>query len=234
MKRELVEAIGTGFVVTASVGAMLLPALAPSAQAGAALGAALASGLALAAASSAFRGGQFHPVHTLALWAAGKAPWRRSVGAVFAQLAGACVAVGLVLFLLKSKREGYDVQALGLAASGYGEHSPGRFDWLGVLVAEATLGFVFGLLAIASTRIDRGQAGEPARERAPWVLGGAYAAINLVLWPIAGGALHPAQSVAAAAFTGGPALTEVWLFASIPLLGALIAGFASRWLLREE
>jgi glycerol uptake facilitator-like aquaporin len=217
--------------VTASVGVLVLPALAPAAQATGALGGALASGCALAAVLWAFRGAHCQPVFTIALWAAGKAPWRRSASSILAQLAGACVAVGLILFLLKSKREGYDVQALGLGASGYGERSPGHFDWLGVLVAEAVLGFVLGLFAVA---VQPHESRADIHARGPWVLGAAYAAINLVLWPVAGGALHPAQSVVTAAFTGGRALPDVWLFAGIPLAGALLAGLASRWLLREE
>lgn len=228
MKRELVEAIGTAFVVTATVGASVLPALAPAASAAGALGSALASGCALAAVSAAFGWSQFHPVATVASWAAGKAPWRRSLSAVLAQLAGACVAVGLLVFLLKSKREGYDVQALGLGASGYGERSPGHFDWIGVLVAEALLGFLFGFVAVAV------QAKEGLVARSPWVLGLAYAACNLALWPVTGGALHPAQSVATAVFSGGRALSDLWLFVAIPLAAALVAGFASRWLLRED
>lgn len=228
MKRELVEAIGTAFVVTATVGAAVLPALAPSASATGALGSALASGCALAAVSAAFARGQFHPVAAVALWAAGKSPWRRTSSAVLAQLLGACVAVALLVFLLKSKREGYDVQALGLGASGYGERSPGHFDWIGVLVAEALLAFLLGFLAVGV------QSKDALAARGPWVIGLAYAACNLALWPVAGGALHPAQSVATALFSGGRALSDLWLFVAIPLAAALAAGFASRWLLREE
>lgn len=230
MKRELVEAIGTAFVVTATVFAAVLPALAPAPSATTALGSALASGCALAAVTAAFGRGQlaFHPVFAAALWAAGKAPWRRTSRALLAQLLGACVAVALLVFVLKSRREGYDVQALGLGASGYGERSPGRFDWIGVLVAEALFGSVLGLLAVAV------QPKEGPAARGPWVLGLAYAASNLALWPVAGGAIHPAQSVATAVFTGGRALPDLWLFVSIPIGAALVAGFAWRWLSREE
>lgn len=232
MKRELVEAIGTAFVVLTSVGAQL--ASAPSASAPG-VGAALASGLALAAMLSAFRRGQdgFHPVTTVALWAAGRAPWRRSLSALAAQLAGAVVAVGLLLFVLKSRREGYDVQALGIGAAGIGERSPGHFDWLGVLVAEVALAFVLGLVAVALRPKEARGESAAVSERAPWALGAAYVAANLLLVPVAGAALHPAQNAACAAFGGARAVSDLWLFVSMPVLGALLAGVGARWLLRQ-
>ena len=232
MKRELVEAIGTAFVVLATAGAQLASAPGPTAAAATVVPAALAAGLGLAATLSVFRRGQdgFHPVLTLASWAAGRSSWRRAASAIGAQLAGAFVAIALVLFVLKSKREGYDVQALGLGAAGIGDRSPGHFDWLGVGVAELSVGFVLGLFAVAVTPIE-GRA-EPGGERASWALGAAVVVANLLLLPIAGGAFHPAQNLASAAFSGSRAISDLWLFLAMPGLGGVLAGVSSRWLLR--
>lgn len=231
MKRELVEAIGTAFVVLATAGVQVTTTSGAASGAGA-LPAALAAGLGMAAVLAVFRRGQdgFHPVLTLACWAAGRSSWRRAASALGAQAAGACIAVGLLLFVLKSKREGYDVQALGLGAAGVGDRSPGHFDWLGVLAAELAIGFVVGLFAVAVVPVE-GRA-EPGSERAPWALGAALVVANLLIVPIAGGVFHPAQNLACAVFSGSHAVSDLWLFLAMPGLGALFAGVSSRWLLR--
>ena len=217
MKRELVTAIGTAFLVTTSVGAALLHGSMG------ALAGALAAGFALVTLSLAFPRASFHPLGDAAAWAAGKLPWRRAGASLLAQLLGAIAGVAVILFLLKSKREGYDVQALGVGAAGIGEHSPAHFDWLGVVMAESCLGFVFGL--VAATRRDASQ---------PWLLGLTFAACNLVALPMTGGSLHPAQNVASALFTGGRVVADLWAVALVPLAAAALGGLGSRWLLRED
>ena len=59
----------------------------------------------------------------------------------------------------------------------------------------------------------------------------AYGAAHLVLIPISGGGLNPARSLGSPIFSTD-ALTKVWVFVLVPLLGALAAVFV--WLMIDE
>ena len=63
-----------------------------------------------------------------------------------AQVAGAIVAAGLLVILLRGQPQGYDPSVGGLAANGFGEHSPAHFRLLAVFLAET-----FGTMILVTT-----------------------------------------------------------------------------------
>ena len=52
--------------------------------------------------------------------------------------------------------------------------------------------------------------------------------IHLISIPVTNTSVNPARSTATAVFVGGWALQQLWLFWVAPVIGAAIAGFASK------
>src|SRR4051812_19044662 len=53
--------------------------------------------------------------------------------------------------------------------------------------------------------------------------------VHLFLIPVTNASVNPARSTGPALFAGGAYVAQLWLFWAAPILGALIAGFVSRW-----
>ena len=54
-------------------------------------------------------------------------------------------------------------------------------------------------------------------------IGWALAIVNIVMIPIDGASVNPARSFGPAIFTGGEALSQIWVYILAPLIGGLIA-----------
>ncbi|EHC18518.1 major intrinsic protein [Fischerella thermalis JSC-11] len=107
----------------------------------------------------------------------------------------------------------------GLAANGYGEHSPGNFSLLACFLAELVLTFMFLVIILGAT--DR----RAPQGFAPIAIGLALTLIHLISIPVTNTSVNPARSLGPAVFVGGWALQQLWLFWVAPLLGGLLAGF---------
>jgi aquaporin Z len=138
-----------------------------------------------------------------------------------AQLVGAIVAAGL-LALIASGKAGFDVAASGLAANGYGAHSPEHYSLQSGLIIEfvLTLGFVVVILGSTDTRAPAGFA--------PIAIGLALTLIHLIAIPVTNTSVNPARSTGPALFVGGWALAQLWAFWAAPLAGALGGGAVYR------
>lgn len=185
------------------------------------LGVALAFGLTvltMAYAVGHVSGGHFNPAVTLGVAAAGRFPWRDTVGYIATQLVGAAAAAG-VLFVVASGRDGFSASESGFATNGYGDRSPGGYGLLAALVIELVLTAVFLLviLGVTDTRAPKGFA--------PLAIGLALTLIHLVSIPVTNTSVNPARSLGPALFAGGEALGQLWLFVVAPVAGALVAGF---------
>lgn len=78
------------------------------------------------------------------------------------------------------------------------------------------------------------QSGAPAGW-AGLAIGLTLAAIHLVGIKVTGVSVNPARSLGPALFTGGPALSQLWVFLVAPLAGGPLAGaLNARGLLRAE
>jgi aquaporin Z len=69
---------------------------------------------------------------------------------------------------------------------------------------------------------------------APLTIGLALTLIHLISISVTNTSVNPARSTGPAPFVGDWALGQLWLFWLAPILGALVAGAAYRWLAAAE
>lgn len=185
------------------------------------LGVALAFGLTVLTGVYAFgtiSGGHFNPAVTLGAVLARRVEWAAVVPYWISQVVGGLVA-GVVIYVIASGKDGWSATG-NMAANGYGEHSPGGYSLLAVLLAEVILTAVFLLVILGSTddRAPKGFAGLS--------IGLTLTLIHLISIPISNTSVNPARSTAVAFFNGNGAPAQLWAFWLAPLVGAAIAGLA--------
>ena len=177
-KRLAAEFFGTFWLVLGGCGSAVLAAAFPELGIGF-VGVALAFGLTvltMAYAVGHISGGHFNPAVTLGLLAAGRIDGKDVAPYILTQVLGAIAAAG-VLYLIASGKAGFDVSA-GFATNGYGEHSPGGFSFLSVVVTEFVL-TAFFLLIILGVTDKKAPAGF-----APLAIGFALVLIHLISIPV--------------------------------------------------
>ena len=182
-------------------------------------GVALAFGLTvvtMAYAVGHISGGHFNPAITIGLAAGKRFEWREVPAYVVTQVVGAIVAAG-VLLVIANGTDGFDIDN-GFATNGYGDHSPGGYSLLAVIVAEVVLTafFLYVILGVTDTAAPKGFA--------PLAIGLALTLIHLISIPVSNTSVNPARSIGPAVFAGGAALTQLWVFLVAPVVGGLIAG----------
>ena len=215
MKRYIAELVGTFVLVMGGCGSAVLA----GSHIGFA-GVALAFGLSLLAmvyAIGPISGCHVNPAVTLGLLFSGKFEVRHVPGYIIAQIIGAIIAAGVILIIAKGAPGGYDPSVGGLAADGYGAHSPGGYGMMAGFVAEVVLTFflVFTILGATDVKAPVGFAGIP--------IGLVLTLIHLVGIPVTNTSVNPARSIGPAVFVGGWALGQLWLFIVAPIIGAAIA-----------
>ncbi len=229
MSRRLVaEAIGTFWLVLGGCGSAVLAAGVPNVGIGYA-GVAFAFGLTVVTGAYAFApisGAHFNPAVTLGFWAGGRFPFADVIPYWIAQVAGALIAAA-VLFAIASGMPNFDVTA-GFASNGYAEHSPQGFSLAAALICETVMTFMFVLIILNVTATDA------AQPFAPLAIGLALTIIHLVSIPVTNTSVNPARSTGVAVFQGTWAVSQLWAFWVAPFAGALLAGWANRWLRAER
>src|SRR6185503_6415300 len=116
------------------------------------LGVALAFGLTvltMAYALGHVSGCHLNPAVTCGLVVGGRFKAADAVPYIVAQTLGA-VAAALLLYVIASGRAGFDL-AGGLAANGYGAHSPGGYSLTSGFVTEIVMTFMFLLIILGAT-----------------------------------------------------------------------------------
>ncbi|NKZ13074.1 aquaporin Z [Mycolicibacterium septicum] len=189
------------------------------------LGVALAFGLTVLTGVYAFgtiSGGHFNPAVTLGAALARRVEWAAVVPYWISQVVGGLVA-GVVIYVIASGKDGWSATG-NMAANGFGEHSPGGYSLVAVLLAEVILTAVFLLVILGSTddRAPKGFAG--------LAIGLTLTLIHLISIPISNTSVNPARSTAVAFFNGNGAPAQLWAFWLAPLVGAAIAGLAYSFL----
>jgi aquaporin Z len=231
MGRKLTaEFIGTFVLVFGGCGSAVFAAAFPEVGIGL-VGVSIAFGLTVlgcAYALGGVSGCHLNPAVSVGLAVAGRFPAKELPGYIVAQLLGAVAAAGLLLALLKGTPAGYDAAVGGLAANGWGEHSPGKYSMLSGLIAEVVLTFIFLTVIIGATskHAPVGFAGI--------AIGLTLTLVHLVGIPITNLSVNPARSTGPALFVGGWALQQLWLFWIAPLVGAALAGGLGRFLHSAE
>lgn len=174
--------------------------------------------LVMAAGVGHVSGGHFNPAVSVGAAVAGRFGGGQLVGYVVAQLLGALLAA-LALWVILSGVPSFEASG-NFGQNSYGQQAASGIAWGAAFFAEAlaTAVFLTVILAVTDGR-------NPARAAAPVAIGLALAGIHLVLIHLTGTSVNPARSIASAAFAGGDALAQVWLFVAAPLAGAAAAGF---------
>lgn len=220
------EFIGTFWLVFGGCGSAVLAAAFPDVGIGL-LGVSFAFGLTvvtMAYAIGHISGCHLNPAVSIGLATAGRFKPAHVLPYIVAQVLGAIVAAA-VLYLIASGRPGFSLDG-GLAANGYGAHSPGGYSLVAGLVAEIvlTMMFLFVILGATDDRSPRGFA--------PLAIGFALTLIHLVGIPVTNLSVNPARSTGPAVLVGGWALTQLWLFWVAPIAGAVLGAVAYGWVAR--
>jgi aquaporin Z len=227
-QRLTAEFLGTLWLVLGGCGSAVLAAAFPQVGIGL-LGVSFAFGLSvltMAYAVGHVSGGHFNPAVTIGLCTARRFLARDVIPYIVAQVAGAIVAAG-VLYLIASGKAGFDVSA-GLASNGYADHSPGAYSLVSALIVEVVFTFFFLIVILGATDKRAPQAA------AGLAIGLALTLIHLVTIPVTNTSVNPARSTGPAIFVGGWAIRQLWLFWVAPIVGAVLAGLAHRFLAEEH
>jgi aquaporin Z len=229
-KRLTAELIGTFILVFGGCGSAVFAAGFPHVGIGL-LGVSLAFGLTVLGCAYAVghvSGCHLNPAVSIGLATAKRFAWKDVPLYIVAQLVGGILASAVLLTLLRGQPEGYDAAISGLAANGYGEHSPGHYGLTAALIAEVVLTFIFLTVILGSTakKAVAGFAGIP--------IGLTLTLVHLVGIPITNLSVNPARSTGPALFVGGWAVEQLWLFWVAPIAGAVLAGVVASWLHEDE
>lgn len=227
-RRLSAEAVGTFWLVFGGCGSAVLAAAYPGLGIGF-LGVALAFGLTvvtMAYAVGPISGGHFNPAVTVGLFVGGRFPAKSILPYVAAQLVGAIVAGG-VLYLIASGKSGFDASA-GFTSNGYGEHSPGQYSLVSAIACEWVLTAFFLIVILGAT--DQ----LAAQGFAPLAIGLALTLIHLISIPVTNTSVNPARSTGVAVFQGTWALSQLWVFWLVPILGGITGALIYRHLLQKK
>jgi aquaporin Z len=226
-QRSAAEFLGTFWLVLGGCGSAVLSAAFPHVGIGL-LGVAFAFGLTvltMAYAIGHISGCHLNPAVTLGLVVGGRFRAAELPAYVIAQVLGAILAAA-VLYLIASGRAGFELSG-GLAANGYGEHSPGGYTLAAGALSEVVMTFMF-LMVILGATDARAFLGF-----APIAIGLCLTLIHLISIPVTNTSVNPARSTGPALIVGGWALQQLWLFWVAPPVGAALAGVVYRWLAGE-
>jgi aquaporin Z len=228
MNRYLAELIGTFWLVLGGCGSAVLAAAFPGVGIGL-LGVSLAFGLTvmtMAYAVGGISGGHFNPAVTVGLATAGRFKWSDAPAYIISQIIGGLLGA-LVLYIIVSGKADFTGVG-GFASNGYGESSPGKYSMLSGLVTEVvmTAMFIFIILRVTLKSAPAGFA--------PISIGLALTLIHLISIPVTNTSVNPARSIGVAAFAGGPALQQLWLFIVAPIVGAIIGAVVHKALGSED
>ena len=219
LQRGFAEMVGTFWLTFGGCGSAVLAAAFPDVGIGL-LGVSLAFGLTVVTMAYAIghsSGCHLNPAVTIGLWAGGRFDGRDIPLYVAAQVIGAVIAA-VVLFYIAGGKPGFDLAVNGLAANGFGEGSPGKYDMGAALAIEVLLTGMFLWIIMGSTD------GRAPKGFAPIAIGLALTLIHLISIPVTNTSVNPARSTGPALMVGGLALQQLWLFWVAPIVGALVGG----------
>jgi aquaporin Z len=218
------ELVGTFWLVFGGCGSAVISAAFPDVGIGL-VGVSLAFGLTvltMAYAIGHISGCHLNPAVSVGLAAARRFNPAHVPAYVVAQVAGAIIAAFL-LSVIAGGRPGFALSD-GLAANGYGTHSPGGYSLMAGGLMEIILTMMFLLIILGATD-DRAPRGF-----APIAIGLGLTLIHLIGIPVTNLSVNPARSTGPAVIVGDWALGQLWLFWLAPLAGAVLGAAIYAWL----
>ena len=210
------EVIGTFWLVFCGVGSALL-----AGKHVGVLGVSIAFGLSvvtMAYAIGHISGAHLNPAVSIGCAVAGRLPMKELGSYIAAQLIGGVIA-SIVLVLIARGEHGFAYAHFQDVSNGYGDHSPGGYGLVSVLVMETVMTFIFLIVILGATS----KASSPGM--AGLAIGLCLALIHIVSIPVSNTSVNPARSLASAFVGRGWAIEQLWLFVLAPIVGAALAGF---------
>jgi aquaporin Z len=195
------------------------------------LGVALAFGFSLLIAAYAIgpiSGCHINPAVTLGSWLAGKTQTALLPSYLAGQIVGALVG-GLVLFVITGTVDGFDADVATFAVNGWGDLSPGGFDFWAMVLTEIVMTAVLVFVVLSTTRAGYSFAGIAGLH-----VGVTLAVIHLISIPVDNTSVNPVRSLAVAVFAGGDAIEQLWAFIVFPLAGAVLGWLAHQALTTDD
>ncbi len=229
MNKYVAEFIGTAVLVLFGCGAAVLTGYG-SAPIGM-LAIAFAFGLAVTSMAYGIghvSGCHINPAVTVGVWAAGRIPASEVPLYWIAQVLGGIAGAGILYIIASGKLAGFDAATAGLGQNGWGEGYGGSYGIGAAIVAELVGTFVFLVVILGSTS----KAG--ITQAAGLAIGLSLVMIHIVFIPVTGVSVNPARSIGPALFVGGKALSQLWLFIVVPMVGAFLAGLLFKLKVLED
>lgn len=224
-RRAVAEGAGTFLLILGVIGTALF--MSPTTGV---LGVVLAVVFVVVAAAYAvgpISGAHLNPIVSLACAAAGRLQWRDVPAYVIAQTAGGLAAAVLLFFVALGAGDGAAIASFADISNGWEEGSPQGYSIWVVSGLELVLAALLAWIVLGTT------APAASAALAPLAIGMALGLMHLIAIPVSNASLNPVRSLATAIFAGGSALSQVWLFLVIPLLGGIIGGWLYRWVAVE-
>ena len=212
MKKLVCEFVGTMMLVLLACGVAVASNVSY-------IGTSLAFGLVIVAMAYSIgnvSGCHINPAVSLGMAIAGRMTWKECLKYVIAQVLGAIAGAALLGVILRSFTT--------LGANSYNGTSV--TVWIALLV-EVILTFVFVLTILGVT--DKKENGHATGI----VIGLTLTLVHLFGLPFTGTSVNPARSIGPALLQGGEALSQVWVFIVAPLVGAALAAFFYKYILKK-
>jgi aquaporin Z len=223
MKKYIAECLGTFSLVLFGCGTAVVSGISQVGPSGAGLlGISIAFGFAVVAMAYAIggiSGCHINPAVTIGVLAAGKMEVKDAIGYIVSQCIGAILG-SAVLYLILMGKPSFTMPEWGLGANGWGEGYLGGYNTMSAFIIEMVMTFLFIFVILATTS----KFGNGAM--AGLAIGVTLMLIHLVTIPVTGTSVNPARSLGPALFSGGKALSQLWLFFVAPIAGALLAAMA--------
>lgn len=226
MKKYVAELIGTMVLVLMGCGSAVFAGnVAGIVGTGVGtLGVALAFGLAVVAMAYAIggvSGCHINPAITLGVFLSGRMSGKDAGMYILFQVIGAVLGSALLYALVSTGAHG------GPTATGSNSFADGQM--LQAFIAEAVFTFIFVLVVLGATDEKKG-----AGALAGLAIGLTLVLVHIVCIPITGTSVNPARSIGPALFTGGAALSQLWLFIVAPFVGAALSAAVWKYLGKAE
>ncbi|HLO11717.1 MAG TPA: MIP family channel protein [Pseudoneobacillus sp.] len=186
------------------------------------LGIALAFGLSLVAMAysiGTISGCHINPAVSIAMFVNKRMNAKELVCYLLAQVLGGLLGTATLLTFLKMS---------DLAVDNLGQNGFANFGSSSAFLVEAILTFVFVLVIMIVTS-KKGNA-----SLAGLVIGLTLVIVHLFGIPLTGASVNPARSLAPAVFTGGEAVSQLWVYIAAPIVGGIIAALVGKFAFNTE
>jgi len=226
MKKYFAEFIGTFTLVLFGCGT----AVVAGAQVGV-LGIAFAFGFALIAMAygiGPISGCHINPAVSIGVFVSGRMDAKDLLGYIVFQCLGAIGAAGILALIVNGQLSGFSVAASGLGQNGWGVGYLGEYSIAAAVLFEFVATFLFVTVILGST-----QKGVPT-QLAGLAIGITLVVIHIFGIQITGVSVNPARSLGPAIFAGSHALSQLWLFLVVPVIGGFLAGLFFKVKLLEK